>query len=62
MAAKVKNLINKLVKNGQLEKGLHKANDAYKKKKWKRLFKIYRSRYGKIKEKITWYFKLACQS
>ncbi|MFD2830235.1 hypothetical protein [Corticicoccus populi] len=35
MANKIKNMVDKLVKNGQLEKGLHKINDAYKKKSGK---------------------------
>ncbi|MEX6053006.1 hypothetical protein [Mammaliicoccus sciuri] len=51
MAAKVKNLINKLVKNGQLEKGLHKANDAYKKKSGKDYSKYIDQGMEKLKKK-----------
>lgn len=32
---KIKSTFDKLVKNGQLEKGLHKTNDMYKKKSGK---------------------------
>ncbi|MEB8265485.1 hypothetical protein [Mammaliicoccus sciuri] len=35
MKNKIKSTLNKLVKNGQLEKRLHKANDIYKKKSGK---------------------------
>ncbi|MDT0707383.1 hypothetical protein RM577_03645 [Mammaliicoccus sciuri] len=35
MKNKIKSTFDKLVKNGQLEKELHKANDMYKKKSGK---------------------------
>lgn len=35
MKNKIKSTFDKLVKNGQLEKGLHKANKMYKKKSGK---------------------------
>ncbi|WP_305752077.1 hypothetical protein [Mammaliicoccus sciuri] len=35
MKNKIKSTFNKLVENGQLEKGLHKVNDMYKKKSGK---------------------------
>lgn len=50
MAKKIKDALNKLVENGQLEKGLRKANDAYKKKSGKDYSKYIDQGMNKLKK------------
>ncbi|MEB7723373.1 MULTISPECIES: Rv0909 family putative TA system antitoxin [Mammaliicoccus] len=50
MKNKIKSTLNKLLENGQLEKGLHKANDMYKKKSGKDYSKYINKGMDKLKK------------
>lgn len=50
MKNKIKSTFDKLLKNGQLEKGLHKANDMYKKKSGKDYSKYINKGMDKLKK------------
>ncbi|MBU0437327.1 hypothetical protein ACLBV9_03575 [Staphylococcus succinus] len=51
MITKIKNLLNKYVENGKLEKGLHKVNDKISQKKGKDYSKYIDKIMSKLKKK-----------